>query len=296
MSNDTPAAEVAINHELVHALLSEFVPELADEPLEFIGSGWDNEIHRVGIEHAVRLPRREESSQLVLHEHRWLGELAENLPVAIPVPTHEGKPAFGFPWHWSVVPWLPGVPLAHAPAILTDSFVEDVANFLNALHVPAPKDAPRNPYRGVPLEDRTASLYESVKTLDASLADRAVDLWNELLETPAWGGDPIWIHGDFHPLNVLVRAGRLHGVIDFGDVAAGDPATDLSVAWMLFDEAGRDKFRKILRVDDKSIGIHMWNRARAWALSLSVTYLANSADNPTLRRIGDETLAQVLDD
>ena len=43
----------------------------------------------------------------------------------------------------------------------------------------------------------------------------------------------VWIHGDLHPGNLLVRDGRLSGVLDFGDVTAGDPATDLSVGWML---------------------------------------------------------------
>jgi len=47
MPNDTPASEVAISHDLIHALLREFMPELADDPLELVGTGWDNEIHRV---------------------------------------------------------------------------------------------------------------------------------------------------------------------------------------------------------------------------------------------------------
>lgn len=33
--------------------------------------------------------------------------------------------------------------------------------------------------------------------------------------------------------------GRLSAVIDFADLSAGDPATDLAVAWMLFPESIR---------------------------------------------------------
>jgi aminoglycoside phosphotransferase (APT) family kinase protein len=38
------------------------------------------------------------------------------------------------------------------------------------------------------------------------------------------------MHGDLHPANVLVNDGQVSGVIDFGDITAGDPAGDLSVA------------------------------------------------------------------
>lgn len=295
MSKNTPAADVAISHDLIHALLQEFAPELANEPVEHVASGWDNEMHRVGAQHAVRLPRREASSKLIENEHRWLPELEDQLPIAIPTPTLAGQPAFGYPWRWSVVPWLAGVPLAHAPMLDQASILQDLAEFLNALHTSAPSDAPHNPYRGVPLLDRTEALQSSAEELDPDLAEDVLALWEELVDTPAWGGDPLWIHGDLHPLNLLVRAGYLSAAIDFGDVCAGDPATDFAVAWMLFDGDDREAFRRALHLDGKSVDIHTWNRARAWALSLGATYVANSADSPTLRRIGNATLTRVLE-
>lgn len=294
MPNNTPAAEVDISHDLIHALLQEFMPELANEPLEMIGAGWDNEIHRVGNDHAVRLPRREAASGLIENEQRWLPELAETLPVTIPAPVFAGRPAFGFPWHWSVMPWIPGVALAHAQALDSDQFMDELAEFLNALHVPAPDDAPHNPVRGVPLPARADAFEANVDLLEDVDHGAIRALWSELVDTPEWGGAPTWIHGDLHPLNMLVRAGHLRAVIDFGDLAAGDPATDLAVAWMVFDDEQRTEFRKRLSIDGKSVGIHTWNRARGWALHLAVAYLANSADEPTLRRIGKATLQQVM--
>lgn len=290
-----PAPDAAITHELIHTLLSEFAPELANEPLEMVGSGWDNEMHRVGTGHAVRLPRREESSQLVKNEQRWLPELEDQLPVAIPTPIFAGGPAFGYPWNWSVVPWLPGVALAHAPLTNTSGLIEDIAAFLNALHVPAPEEAPKNPYRGDVLSERTDALNDNIEEIDPELQPQISELWDQLVDTPEWGGEPLWIHGDLHPLNVLMRAGRVNAVIDFGDLCAGDPATDFAIAWMLFDEAQREAFRKALLINDKSIDVHTWNRSRAWALYFGVTYLANSADNETMRRIGETTLTSVLD-
>jgi serine/threonine protein kinase len=46
-------------------------------------------------------------------------------------------------------------------------------------------------------------------------------------------GPPAWVHGDLHPANILVNAGQISAVIDFGDLTSGDPANDLSVAWMM---------------------------------------------------------------
>ncbi len=295
MANPKPDAEVTISHDLIHQLLAEHVPHLADEPVELVASGWDNEIHRVGEHHAVRLPRRELAAALVANEQRWLPELADRLPVDIPVPVHAGGPAFGYPWSWSVVPWLPGVPLAHAPALDQQALIDDLAGFLNALHVPAPDDAPDNPYRGIALRARTEKVREHVAACgDLIDGDAALALWDELVDTPPWGGEPMWVHGDLHPMNILIRAGRVSAVIDFGDLCSGDPATDLAIAWMCFDPEGRDAFRKALRIDDKTIGVHTWNRARGWALGMGLAYLAFSADDPTMRRIGQTTLGQVL--
>lgn len=301
MTGNKPEAEVAINHDLIETLLNEFVPEFANEPLEFHDAGWDNEIHRLGTDHAVRLPRREMAAELVRNEQRWLPELAPTLPLPIPAPVHAGKPAFGFPWNWSIVPWHPGVPLVHAPPLDTDVLMEQMSGFLNALHVPAPDDAPSNPYRGTPLSERTELVSARISEIADTLRSTGFDpdavlaVWETLAETPEWGGAPLWLHGDLHPLNLLVRGGRISAVIDFGDITAGDPATDLSVAWMLFEtNDARNNFRKQSTIDGRSVDIHTWNRARAWALSHATGVLANAGDTPDLRRMSITTLTHVM--
>jgi aminoglycoside phosphotransferase (APT) family kinase protein len=45
------------------------------------------------------------------------------------------------------------------------------------------------------------------------------------------GFDPVLLHADLGPEHLLVRAGRLAGVIDWGDTRVGDPALDY--AWLL---------------------------------------------------------------
>jgi aminoglycoside phosphotransferase (APT) family kinase protein len=53
----------------------------------------------------------------------------------------------------------------------------------------------------------------------------------------------VLVHGDLHMRHVLVDdAGAITGVIDWGDVCAGDPAVDMSLYWSLLTPDGRREF------------------------------------------------------
>ena len=121
--------------------------------------------------------------------------------------------------------------------------------------------------------------------------------YTTLFRSPKWVGAPLWLHGDLHPLNIVIdRDGGLSAVIDFGDLTAGDPATDLAIAWMVFDTDRRAEFRRATVVDGRAVDDDTWRRALGWALNFAVVYLANSADVPALAAIGETTLANVLAD
>jgi aminoglycoside phosphotransferase (APT) family kinase protein len=110
-----------------------------------------------------------------------------------------------------------------------------------------------------------------------------------------WSGAPVWLHGDPHPANILVRDGRVCGVLDFGDITAGDPATDLSLAWMLLPASCHGVFREAYAsAGHGSISDDTWVRGRGWALNLAVVFLAWSADNARLHAVGERALAAVL--
>ena len=289
---DTPAAEVEVDAALVRALLAEQRPDLADLPLVEAATGWDNVLFRLGDDLCVRLPRRAVAATLVEHEQRWLPTLAPHLPLPVPVPVHAGRPGAGYPWAWSVVPWLGGEVALHAPPADPDAAARSLGGFVAALHgVPAPPDAPPNPVRGVPLADRDERMRESVDRLGPEVDGPAiVDCWSELVTTPRWAGPPRWLHGDLHPGNILVTEGAVSGVIDFGDMTAGDPAGDLGVAWMLLPAPARVVFRaSVGDVDDDT-----WQRGRGWALAVGVAIVAASADNPAFTRLGHRTIAAAL--
>lgn len=84
-------------------------------------------------------------------------------------------------------------------------------------------------------------------------------------------------------------------MIDFGDVTSGDPATDLSVAWMLLPARYHGAFAAAYaEAGQVPAGDALWARAKGWALELSLVYLAHSADNPLIAGIGQRTLDAVL--
>jgi aminoglycoside phosphotransferase (APT) family kinase protein len=291
-----PAAEVDVSLELVSRLLAAQHPDLAHLPLEVMANGWDNLICRLGGELAVRLPRRAMAAGLIVHEQRWLPVVAQRLPLPVPVPVRTGRPAPSYPWPWSIAAFLPGrVAAEDPPADLADAAVS-LGRFLGALHVPAPPDAPVNIHRGVPLAERGPVVAENVGILGGRIDRQAVTrAWQAAVAAPAWGGPPVWLHGDLHPANILVDRGRLSGVIDFGDITSGDPAADLSVAWMLLPTGCHDAFWGAYRAaSGHAAGDGGRARARGWALALSLAFLAHSADNPLIGGIGQRTLEAVL--
>ena len=289
---DDPAADIDVDDALVRTLLEQQHPSLADRPIVEVANGWDNVMFRVGDDLSVRMPRRRVAASLIEHEQRWLPVLAPTLPLPIPAPTHLGVASDAFPFAWSVLPWFDGESAFDAPPTDLMLAADDLGAFVHALHVPAPDDAPANPVRGVQLEQRAAAVKQRLFAL-AGVVPAAVTrvLWEELSATPAWDGPPVWLHGDLHPSNMLTTNGRLSAVIDFGDITAGDPATDMSIAWMLFDAPSRERFRQRIEVD-----AHTWRRAAGWALNLSLAYLAGSAAGSPMIPIGHATLAAVIGD
>ena len=296
--NRMPAAEVDVSADLVRRLLADQHPDLARLPVEFLANGWDNELYRVGDGLVARLPRRALGAQIIINEQRWLPGLAPRLPLPIPRPERTGAPACGYPYSWSVVPYLPGVPAAQASSFDPAAAAAAVGGFLGALHVPAPADAPANPFRGVPLAERAGTFAANLALIGGQVdRDAVLRAWVAALTAPGYDGPPVWLHGDLHPANILVNDGQVSGVIDFGDITAGDPASDLSVAWMLLPPGGHAIFWSAYQAAGGAGGRAadaLRARARGWALNLAVVFLAHSEDNPVLRQVGRRTLSTVL--
>ena len=116
-------------------------------------------------------------------------------------------------------------------------------------------------------------------------------MWEAGLKA-TWCGSSVWLHGDVHPENLLVKGGQLSAVIDFGGLGVGDPACDLTIAWTFFSGDSREAFRTALPLDAAT-----WARGRGWALWKGLITLAEHIDtNPVeareARRVIDIVLAE----
>jgi len=286
-----PAAEVDIDVALVRRLLDAQRPDLAGNEIIPLAFGWDNVSFRIGEGRVARFPRRGLAARLIDNEARWLPQLAPSLPLPVPVPEFVGEPTSGYPWRWLIVPFIPGEPAGTVDDIELAECAVQVGRFLGALHREAPPGAPSNPYRGVALADRDEAIRQRFESLgDLPARSRLVSLWNEAVAAPTFTDPAVWLHGDLHPQNLLVADGRLSGVIDFGDITAGDPATDLAVAWSLVPDEHETFWAAYLPGDSS-----LRTRARGWAIALGLAYVANSADNPVMEQIGECTLRAVVD-
>jgi aminoglycoside phosphotransferase (APT) family kinase protein len=292
------ADEIDTDPALVRRLLASQFPLWADLPIEPVRpAGTDNAIYRLGDDMAVRLPRIHWATGQPAMEYEWLPRLAPLLPLAIPVPLATGAPGDGYPWPWSVVPWLEGENAT--PERLSDQrqAAVDLAQLVAAFQrIPTdgPFADPPKSSRGVPLRTRDEATRRSVAALEGEIdTDAVTAAWEEAFRAPDWDRPPLWLHGDLDSRNLLAVRGRLSGVIDFGCLTVGDPASDVMVVWKMLSAEARDIFRAALAVDEAT-----WARSRGWALSQALNALSyyTLETNRVLVLEAQRWLAEVLAD
>ncbi|WP_371525684.1 aminoglycoside phosphotransferase family protein [Streptomyces sp. NBC_01283] len=255
---------VEIDEALVRSLLHEQHPDLAGLDLHGTVRGWDNQLWRLGEDLAVRLPCTDRAPDLLRKEHQWLPALAPRLPLPVPTPLRISEPSTRFPKPWTIAAWVPGEPADRTTISRGDHAADTLTAFLGALHVEAPADAPVNPTRGLPLSNYAHGFVEGLEAAAAfsDIPAAVRDLWEDAVSAPGPAGPPVWLHGDLHPANVVVSGGTLSGVLDFGELCAGDPATDLSAAWILLPAGAASRFLDAYGpVDEATV-----RRARGWAV------------------------------
>jgi len=147
--------------------------------------------------------------------------------------------------------------------------------------------------QGLPLRSRDAWVRMTAESArDMIDADALLAAWDAALELPDFDGTPSWVHSDFLAGNVLVDAGRMIAVIDFGGAHVGDPALDISAAWKLLKgEESRDVFRAALDVDGAT-----WARARGWAIPMVGALHYYRDTNRAMVDGGLHTIGEVLAD
>jgi len=204
-------------------LLGDWLRERLADRVPVATQGWDSLAESVEGTWLDRTARRPDVAHRLEIESRLMPRLAPILPLAVPVPVllDTDPPRFRHPM-------VAGTPIV--PARLTTDDGERVGGFLRALH-----DAPADVWDGTGIAhdaDRLPQLDEMAKRVvpmlphdlrapGLALLDRCRDASHRT----------VLRHGDLGPDHLLVTDGRVSGVIDWTDVALGDPALDLS--WLV---------------------------------------------------------------
>lgn len=177
------------------------------------------------------------------------------------------EPSGRFPRPWIVTTWIPGEPADRAPATRAAEAADSLAAFLTALHQPAPSGAPAGRGRGGPLaghaEGFAGQLAAATELGLIPDPDALRAVWEDAAAALDWAGPALWLHGDLPSANVLTADGTFCGVIDFGDLYAGDPAGDLAAAWLLLPNRAADRFYETYQPTPDAATLR---RARGWGV------------------------------
>lgn len=287
------ADQVDIDEDLVRGLVDEQFPQWADLPLRRVDSaGTVNAIYRLGGDMVLRLPLNRSGLGDVDREEYWLPKLAPLLPLTIPTPLARGGPGDGYPFLWSVHRWLPGRSADQADLESPGEAAAVLARFATRLWRIDPTQGPHLA-GSTPLAAMDDGVRAAIRALEGRIDTGAASLaWEAALRAPAWDGPPLLVHRDLLPGNLLAVDGRLHAVIDFGTLGAGDPATDMLPAWSLFSGEAREVFRECLDVDAAT-----WARGKGYALAKGLVGLPYYQDtNPRFAALARRLIDAVLAD
>ncbi|PCI73597.1 phosphotransferase [Candidatus Dependentiae bacterium] len=285
--------EINIDIKLVKNLLSQQFSEWKNLNLELIKpEGTDNVMYRLGDDKVVRLPRNQISSLNIEKEINILPILKPHISISIPEVLAVGKSDESYPFPWLICSQLEGKNLDDKDEVDLNQAAIDLGNLVRSMQNINSKNG-ITCKRGESISSRDNAVRKAIalsgRFFDTKLLTK---LWNNVLKASEWKGDPVWIHGDLHPGNLLAQDGKISGIVDFSFSGIGDPAVDLMVAWTLFTKETREIFRAIVRPDDAT-----WERARGWALFLGVLgYYYYVESNPAFAAIAKKSLDEVIID
>lgn len=278
----------------VAAFVARRFPRLGAMPVVRLpDAGTVNAIYRIGSDATLRVPLDLEDDTLermregVAASRRF----AEVAPVPAPSVIAFGDDGLDRPW--SLQTWIPGSIATPTGCDRSDAIADDLVDLIRTLRgVPTEGRTFSGEGRGGDLRDHDAWMEtcfgESAGLLDVA---GARSLWERLRGLPRSAPDAM-THGDLIPFNLVLRDGRLAGVLDTGGFGPADPALDLVAAWHLFDGERRRRIRDALGAS----GLE-WRRGAAWALEQAmglVWYYRSTL--PAMSTLGRTTISRLLRD
>jgi aminoglycoside phosphotransferase (APT) family kinase protein len=287
---------IEINTNLVEKLIQTQFPKYAHLPICPVEkSGHDNRTFHLGDNMTVRLPSGKDYASQVEKECFWLPKIAKSLSIPISSPVEIGEATCDFPYNWSINKWIDGDTVTHDNIDNLNTFAKDLSTFLKNLQLITTLGGPiageHNFYRGGDLavyHEETQSALQNLKSVFP--VDILKELWNIAISSK-WQEVPVWVHGDVAIGNLLVKDGKLCGVIDFGILGVGDPACDYVMAWTFFDKESRKVFFNTLGCDKNTK-----DRAMGWALWKALIVYDNNNTTSEISQWAKRTIDEILED
>jgi aminoglycoside 2''-phosphotransferase len=266
-----------VNAKTCQQTIEKECPALQVSSCKLLHSGQFNDLALVNNELVFRFPRAAHTAARLARELRLMAVIGPRLTLATPQVVYTSRdlvtPGTAFAAH-RLIPGAPLEPIvvARLPQGVMEALAAQMGQFLNQLHGLGLDDL-----RAVTLEEDLrledtreswASFYRAVgKQLFAEMRPEArrsvTSLFENYLENPQLHTfSPCLRHGDLGPSNILYDpAGqRLSGIIDFDDIAVGDPAVDVA-ALSLYGERWMQELGKHYPIDEGMLARAQFIRA-----------------------------------
>ncbi|MFO1259118.1 MAG: phosphotransferase [Gammaproteobacteria bacterium] len=204
--------------------------------------------------------------QIARHRILYTTYLAEHLTFPLPKLTMIGHPTATYPFQFAGYIILKGNLLTkhQSPLINAPKFANTLGYWLTELHALPILNEHRNLIQGehdwrLDVTHRTQRVLETITQygeyfIEAGFEPTAlIKGMGYFQDLDVTGGKECYVHGDLYAKHILVKNNGLPtGLIDWGDVHIGHPATDISVAIMIFNEDSLKCFFNVYQNIDKN--------------------------------------------
>lgn len=286
---------IDIKESLVRELISSQWA-LKVNSIQSLGEGYDNSAFLVNDKFVFRFVHREQLSPICMaNEITLLPYLFEHLSFPLPNLTMIGHPTATYPFQFAGYEILPGELLTkhQAPLVEDPEFATILGTWLNELHNLPILNTHKILIQGehdwrLDVAHRTQHVIETITKykqyfIDAGFEpEMLIKKMDSFKDLEIDQSKKCYVHGDLYAKHILVNEnGFPAGLIDWGDLHIGHPATDLSIGMMIFNEVSLESFfNAYTKYNNDMINIALF-RALFHPI-LSLPYFAQIGETTTL--------------
>ena len=202
-----PVPEIDVTEPLVRALLREQHPDLADLPLTWAGTGWDNALWRLGDDLAVAVPRAG-GRRAPRGARADLAPGPGAQPAGRRARSRSGSACRRRPTRGRGASSRGSTPSRRTTRRSPSGRPGRCTSPRSSSRCTARRPTTPRSTRSAASRSPANRSSSGSATLDLPDADRILERFRDLARRARdWDGPPLWLHGDPHPANLLVHDG-----------------------------------------------------------------------------------------